>query len=161
MPATAQGQAGTSRDKARTSKDKTGTFPFCACLCLLVPTCPCMSMLVPVCPCLSLSVLVCPCMSLSVLVCPCLSLYVSVDEYNSRHQYEYSYILAKTTVPMHANLILNFFFTFVFLTFIQSEQFYSSDKYHKGIHLVSFNYFLFQCKLMKQVTFILNSSHEY
>ena len=50
-----QGQAGTSRDKAGTSRDKAGTnrdrqgktgkFPFCPCLSLLVPVCPCLSML--------------------------------------------------------------------------------------------------------------------
>ena len=38
--------------------------------------------------------------------------------------------LARATVPMHANLVFNLFFFF-----------YSSDAYHKGLHLVYFKLF--------------------
>ena len=50
---------------------------------------------------------------------------------------------------MHANFIFNFFFTFnltsliLLNSFIQSKQYYSSYKYHKQLHLVSFKVFFF------------------
>ena len=53
--------------------------------------------------------------------------------------------LAKNTLPMHAKLVLLLlYFSSCFFnnSFIQSKQFCSSDKYHRGLHLVSFKYFL-------------------
>ena len=148
MPVNARDSTGTSRDKQGQGRDKQGQgrdkqgqagtsrdIPF---LSLLVPTCLCLSLSVHACPCLSLSVPVCPCLSLSVPFCPCLSLSVPVclyicytimstpaDEYNSLHQYEQSYIdFQKPLLQCMQTLFLN-------SSFIQSKQFYSSDKYHK------------------------------
>ena len=117
MPRTAQGQAETSRDKQGQGRDKAGTSRNKLGHSLSVPACPHFSMSVHACPCLSLSVPVCPCLSLSVPVC----LYVwytfmstPADEYTvfiSMNRVTLTF-LAKGTVPMHANLIYNFFFTF-------------------------------------------------
>ena len=131
MPGTAEGQAGTkqgnSRDKQLQDRDKqgqAGIFPFCPCLSLLVPVCPCLSLSVHACSSLSLSVPVCPCLSLSVLVCPCLSLYISIFAKPSCLPLQMNItvfisinivtltFLAKATVQLHANLVLNFFYTF-------------------------------------------------
>ena len=91
MPGTAQGKAGIGRDKhgkGRENRDKQGQAVTSKDIRFL-------SLLVPVCPCLTLLVLVCPCLSLSVPVC----LYICytfmstpVNEYNSLHRYEHSYI---------------------------------------------------------------------
>ena len=51
----------------------------------------------------------------------------------------------KGAVPMHANLVFKLFFTsscFLNNYFVQSEQLYSSDKYHRVLHLVSFMFFI-------------------
>ena len=117
MPGTAQGQAGTSKDKTGTNRN----IPFMS---LLVPTCPCLSMIVHNYPCLSLYIPACPCPSLSVLVCPCLSMYFSkiaipsclplqmtTTVFVSMYIVKLTF-LAKGTVPMHANFNFNFFFTF-------------------------------------------------
>ena len=124
MPGKAQGQSGKSRDKqgksrdnAGTSRDKQGHSPS-------VPACLYLSLAVAVCSCLSLLVLVCPCLSLSVLVCPCLSLFVSLFAIPSCLPLQMNItvfismniitltFLSKATVPIHANLVYNFFFTF-------------------------------------------------
>ena len=132
---TRQGQTGASRDKAGTNRGKQGQS-------LSVPACPYLSLSVPVCPCLSLLVLVCPCISLSALVCPCLSLYISTFAIPACLPLQMNItvfinmniglltFLARATVPMHANLVFNLFFFF-----------YSSDAYHKGLHLVSLKLF--------------------
>ena len=55
-------------------------------------------------------------------------------------------LLAKANVPMHGNLLFNFFSLLYFWSycfnnpFIQSEQFFSSDLFHKGLILVSFKF---------------------
>ena len=124
MPGTAQGQAGTSRDKAgimqgqtgtsRDKKEQTGAFPFCPCLSLLFSVCPCLSMLVPACPCLSLSVPVCTCLSLSVstfAIPSCLPLQMNTTVFISMILVTLTF-LPKATVQMHANIDFNLFFTF-------------------------------------------------
>ena len=112
-----QGQAGTIRDNARTSREKqrkAGSNRDSHYL----------SRLVPACPCLYPSVSPCLCLSLSVLVYPCLSLYVSTYFYIFLLQMKIIVFLSmnkvtlislvKATDHMHANLVLNpsFFFTF-------------------------------------------------
>ena len=132
---TRQGQTG----KSRTYRDS----PF-------------MSLLVPVCPCRYPSVLSCPCLSLSVPVFPCPFLYVStfaIPEFLLLETTSPVFIssnivtltlLEKATVPMHANLMFNFFrlchFGSCFLNnpFIQSNQFSFSDLFHYRLHLVFF-----------------------
>ena len=117
MPVNARDSPGTSRDRQGQGSDKqgqTGTFPFCHCLSLLVPVCPCLSPLVFVCPCMSLSVPVCPCLSLygSKFIIPsCLPLQMNIAVFISMNIVTLTF-LAKRTVPMHANLVFNFFFTF-------------------------------------------------
>ena len=162
IPGTAQGQTGTSRDKAGTSRDKAVTNRDKQGQSLSFPACPYLSLSVPVCPCLSLSVSACPCLSLSVPVCPCLSLSVPVrhyicyicmstpaDEYNSLRQYKHSHInfpckshCSNACKPWF-KLSLHFSSCFLNNSFITSEQFYSSDIYHKRLHLVSFKFCLF------------------
>ena len=119
-----QGQSGTRQGQTGKNRDKLGqplSVPACPCLSLPVLACPCLSLSVPVCPCLSLSVHVYPCLSLSFPVCPCLSLYVSrfaipaflplqtiITVFISMNMVTLTW-LAKATVPMHANLLFNFF----------------------------------------------------
>ena len=82
-------------------------------LSLLVRTCPCLSMLVPAYPCLSLYVLVCLCLSLYVhtfAIPSCLPLQMNISVFISMNIVILTFI-AKGTVPMHSNLVLNFFFT--------------------------------------------------
>ena len=156
LPGTAQGQARISRDKRGRGRDKqgeTGTFPFGPCLSLLVPVCPCLSLLVLVCPCMSLSVLVCPCLSLYVstfAIPSCLPLQMNITVLISMNIVTLTY-LAKGAVPMHENLVLFnlLYFSSCFLnnSFIQSNQFYSSDKYHRGLHVVSSIFFFFKSLL--------------
>ena len=141
MPETVQGQAGTkqnqSRDKAGTRQGQAGTFPFCPCLSLVVPDCLCLSLLVLVRPCLSLSVLFCPCLSLYVstfAIPSCLPMQMTITVFISMNLFKLTF-LAEAKVPMHANLVFNLFFTFLFcflnISFIQFKRFYSSDKYKK------------------------------
>ena len=87
----------------------TGTFPFCPCLSLHV--CPCLSMLAPDCPCLSMSVPACPCLSLSVstfAIPSCLHLQMNITVFISMNIVILTF-LVKATVPMHVNLVFNFF----------------------------------------------------
>ena len=150
---TSRDKQGQSRDKQGQDRDKQGQagtsmdIPF---LSLLVPTCPSLSLPVHACPCLSLSVPVLPCLSLSVPVC----LYICytfmstpVDEYNSLHQYEHSYIdfSCKSSVPMHAKLVCNFFLTFYLASSItlsgNPNRFILVINIKKRRHLVSFTFF--------------------
>ena len=172
---TSKDQQGPGRDKQGQGRDKQGqplSVPAWRCLSLAVPACPCLSLSVPAClsmsvranPCLSMSVPVCPCLSLCALVCPCLypsvpvCLYIGytsisppADDYHSLHRFEHSSIAfaCKSTVPMHANIMFNFFsllfFWSCFLnnTFIQSDQIYSSDLFHKAHILVSFKFYIY------------------
>ena len=137
---TTQEQAGTSRDRAGTRQGQTWIFPF---LSLLVPTCPCLSLSVHACPCFSLSVPACPCLSLSVPVCPFMSLhFLYLHIYPCRWIKHSSFVWKKVTLqkPLFQCMQTLFFFTFLYNflnnSSIQSERFYSSDKYHKGHHLV-------------------------
>ena len=147
MPVNARDSAGIahgkSRDKQGHGKDKQGQAGMnrdIHFLSLLVPVCPCQSMLVPAWLCLSLSVPVCPCPSLSVPVC----LYIcytfmstTADEYNSLHQNEHSYIdfpcqsdCSNACKPCF-KVLLYFSSCFLNNSFIQSKQFYSSNKFKK------------------------------
>ena len=117
MPGKAQGQTGTSKDKAGTNTDNQGhslSVTACPYLSLIVPTCPCLSMLVPACPCLSLDVPVGPCLSLyvSTFATPsCLPLQMNITVFIIMNIVTLTF-LAKGTVTMHANHVFNFFFTF-------------------------------------------------
>ena len=170
MPGTAQGQAGTSRDKqgqAGTSRDKqgqTGTFPFvraCPFLSLSVHACPCLSLYVPVCPCLSLYV--------SIFAIPsCLPLQVNIKVFISMNIVTLTF-LAKGTVPMHANLVFNFFFTFhlaSLITLSLNPNFGPKPNITEGstvflFFIFTFFLFIHYCKLMYHVTFILHFSHRF
>ena len=114
MPVNARDSPGTSRDKqgkAGTSRDKAGKNRG---LSLLVPVCPCLPLLVLVCPCLSLSYLVCPGLSLyasTLAIISCLPLEMNITVFISMSIFTLTF-LAKPIVPMHANSVCNFFFTF-------------------------------------------------
>ena len=120
-----------------------------------------------VCPCLSLPVRSCPCLSLSVPVCPCLSLSVPLWLYicytcisppaDNFHSLQHWLCLQKSLfkcIPMF--IFFSFFLVFIlfwyfFLNnfFIQSEPFYISDLFHKGLHLLCFKFPFFsvnQCR---------------
>ena len=93
---TAQGQAGTSRDKqgqsrdkAWTNRDKQGHL----------------SLYVPVCPCVSLSVHVCLYICSSFMFTPAYKYNISMNIVTLT-------FFSKATVPIHAKLVLTFFFTF-------------------------------------------------
>ena len=145
MPGTGQGQAGTCKDKARTNSDKAGTNREIKDILgqpLYVPACPCLSLSLPVCSCLSLSVLFYPCLSLSVPVC--LNICHACISPPGESNIVTLTLLEKATVPMHANLMFNFFslchFGSCFLNnpFILSKQVSFSDLFHYGLHLVLF-----------------------
>ena len=166
MPVNARDSAGTSRVKAGTrqgqteiSRDKQGYSLFC----------PCLSLSFPVCPCLSLLVLFCPCLSLSVPLClyNCFTFMSSpTDEYNSLHQYEHSYIYFPC--KCHCSNSCKLFFltssllallaSSIPLSFNPNSSFLVIDITKASTWFLSS--FVFQCKLMLQVTFVLHFSHE-
>ena len=116
MPVNAKDSPGTSRDKRGQGRDKQGhslSEPACPYLSLSVHAFPCVSLSVHVCPYLSLSVLVCPCLSLYVslfAICSCLPLQMIITVFISMTIVTLTF-LTTGTVPMHANLVFNFFFT--------------------------------------------------
>ena len=117
IPVNARDSPVASRDKQEQGRDKrdkqgqSGTFPFCPCLSLLVSVCPCLSLLV--CPFMSLSVLVCLCLSLyvsSFAIPSCLPLQMNKTVFISMTIVTLTF-LTKGIVPIHANLVCNFFLT--------------------------------------------------
>ena len=118
MLGTTQGQrrdsAGTRQGQTVTNRDKQGhslSIPACPCLSLSVPVCPWFSLLVLFCPCLSLSVPVFPCMSLHLLYLHVYPLQMNITIFISMNIFTLTF-LSKTTVPMLAHLVFNFFYTF-------------------------------------------------
>ena len=107
QPRDKQGQ---SRDKHGQGREKQGHS-------LFVPACPCLSLSDHACPFLSLYVHFCPCLSLSVHVCLYIcntfmsTLQMNITVFISKIIVTLTF-LAKATVPMRANLVFNFFFTF-------------------------------------------------
>ena len=127
-----KGQAGTSRDKAGTNRDRQGQTRTS----LSVPACPYLFLSAHACPCLSLSVLVCPCLSLSVAVCPrlspsvpaillCVPLQMNIIVFINMNIVTFTF-LAKATVPMCANLLFTFLFTFHLASSITQFNLHSS-----------------------------------
>ena len=137
-----QGQAGTRQGQ-------TGTFPLCPYLSLLFPVCPALYLLVLVCPYLSLSYLVGPCLSMyvSTLAIPsCLPLELNITVFIGMNRVTLTF-LAKATVPMHANLVCNFFFTFYFASSITHSFKPNSSILVINITNGSIWFLLLQCKL--------------
>ena len=132
MPINARDSAGTSRDKQGQGRDQqgqAGTSRDTPSLYLLVPVCPCLSLLVLVCPCLTFSVPVRFYICYTFISTP-------ADEYDILCQYVHRYIdfpcknhccnACKTCLQL-----LLYFSSSITLLF----NFYSWDKYHKGLHL--------------------------
>ena len=130
MPVNVRDIGGTSRDKQGQGRDKqeedrdkqgqAGTAPFCHCLSLSDPACPYLSLFVPACPCLSMLVPICPCLSL--YVCTFVAtfalpkhfpLQMIITVFISMNKVTLT-LLEKATVPMHVNLVFNFFSLFYF-----------------------------------------------
>ena len=104
---------------------------------MLVPDCPCLSLYVPDCPYLSLFVPV----PVSTFVIPSgLPLQMNITVLHSYIDFPCKRHCCNACKPCFL-LLLYFSSCFLNNSFIQSEQFYSSDKYHRALHLVSFEFF--------------------